>query len=150
MTSTIKAGTIMMQAGTLIPKSVRLEAEPYWHGWGVIKHLDGYTVDRNIRSAGWNFFFLAGQIQATVWGYWGERTVLRAMKRVLRKARPAKFNCLEITEISAKRFLGFPYVHVSAHSRHIQKSLFLQSCAERARLPKLEAEAAARNALLRQ
>jgi hypothetical protein len=54
------------------------------------------------------------------------------MERVLAKAEPSKFNCLEITEISAKQFLGFPYVHVSAHSRHVQKSPFLQELAERA------------------
>jgi hypothetical protein len=54
------------------------------------------------------------------------------MERVLTKAERSKFNCLEITKISAKQFLGFPYVHISAHSRHIQKSLFLQEIAERA------------------
>ncbi len=31
-------------------------------------------------------------------------------------------NCVEITEVSAKSFLGTPYVNVSAHSRHIQES----------------------------
>jgi hypothetical protein len=51
---------------------------------------------------------------------------------VLAKAEPSKLNCFEITEVSAKQFLGFPYVHVSAHSRHIQKSPFLQEFAERA------------------
>ena len=66
-------------------------------------------------------------------GYWEERTVRRAMERVLAKAAPSKFNCLEVTEISAKQFLGFPYVQVSAHSRHIQKSPFLQEAAERAK-----------------
>jgi hypothetical protein len=54
------------------------------------------------------------------------------MERVLVKAAPSKFNCLEITEVSAKQFLGFPYLQVSAHSRHIQKSPFLQAPAERA------------------
>jgi len=54
------------------------------------------------------------------------------MERVLTKAERSKFNCLEITKISANQFLGFPYVHVSAHSRHIQKSPFLQALAGRA------------------
>src|SRR5712664_2212060 len=54
------------------------------------------------------------------------------IERVLAKAEPSKLNCLEITEVSAKQFLGIPYVHVSAHSRHIQKSPFLQKLAERA------------------
>jgi hypothetical protein len=131
MGSVIKAGTIMMREGTLLPQSLRLETELYSHGWKVIMNSDGDAVDLHLRRADWNFFFLAANIQATAWGYWGERTLRRAMKRVLEKAEPSKFNCLEITEVSAKRFLGFPYVHVSAHSRHIQKSPFLQEVAER-------------------
>ena len=132
MSGTIKAGTIMMKAGTIIPQSLRVETELYSQGWEIINSSDPDAVDRDIRRADWNFFFLAASIQATALGYWGEKTVRRAMERVLAKAEPSKFNCLEITGISAKQFLGLPYVHVSAHSRHIQKSPFLQELAERA------------------
>jgi hypothetical protein len=120
-----------MKVGTIIPQSFRLETELYSQGWEIIKNSDADALDQDIRRADWNFFFLAGSIQATALGYWRERTVRRAMERVLAKAERSKFNCLEITKISAKQFLGFPYVHVSAHSRHIQKSPFLQAPAER-------------------
>src|SRR6266568_4865643 len=119
-----------MKVGTIIPQSLRVETELYPEGWEIIKNSD--AVDRDIRRADWNFFFLAASIQATALGYWRERTVRRAMERVLTKAERSKFNCLEITKVSAKQFLGFPYVHVSAHSRHIQKSPFLQALAGRA------------------
>ena len=122
----------MMRVGTIIPQSLRVETEPYSQGWEIIKNSDGNSVDRDVRRADWNFFFLAASIHATAMGYGGERTVRRAVERVLAKATPSKFNCLEITEVSTKRFLGFPYVLVSAHSRHIQKSPFLQEPAERA------------------
>jgi hypothetical protein len=36
--------------------------------------------------------------------------------------RSKKFNCLEITQVVAKRFLWLPFVTVSARSRHIQES----------------------------
>ena len=122
----------MMRAGTTIPQSLQVETEPYSQGWEIIKNSDGNSVDRDLRRADWNFFFLAASIQATAIGYVGARTVRRAMERVLAKEAPSKSNCLEVTEISAKRFLGFAYVQVSAHSRHIQKSPFLQAPAERA------------------
>jgi hypothetical protein len=133
MTDTINAGTIMMQAGTLIPESLRAEAEPYWHGWEMIQEADGDILDRNIRRAGWSFFFMAMNIRAMVWGSVGKKNVRRAVQRVLEKVKLSKFNCLEITEISARRFLGFPYVHLSAHSRHLQRASLLQSLAERSR-----------------
>ena len=121
-----------MKVGTIIPQSLRVETELYSQGWEIIKNSDADALDRDIRRADWNFFFLAASIQATSLGYWRERTVRRAMERVLARAEPSNCNCLEITEVSAKQFLGFPYVHVSAHSRHIQKSPFLQELAERA------------------
>jgi hypothetical protein len=123
-----------MKLGTILPQSLRVETELYSQGWESIKNSDTDALDRDIRRADWNFFFLAGSIQATALGYRRERTVRRAMERVLAKAERSKFNCLEITKISAKQFLGFPYVHVSAHSRHIQKSPFLQALAERGEL----------------
>ncbi|MGB6026441.1 MAG: hypothetical protein WA899_07810 [Candidatus Sulfotelmatobacter sp.] len=122
----------MMKAGTIIPQSLRVETELYSRGWEIIKNAGADAVDRDIRRADWNFFFLAASIHATALGYWGERTVRRAMERVLAKAEPSELNCLEITEVSTRQFLGFLYVHVSAHSRHIQKSSFLQELAERA------------------
>jgi hypothetical protein len=36
-----------------------------------------------------------------------------------------RFNCLEISRVAAKSFLGLPYVTVAAHQRHIQEGLFL-------------------------
>ena len=132
MSGTIKVGTIIMKVGTIIPQSFRDETEPYSHDWEIIKNSDANTVDRDIRRADWDFFFLAANMQATALGCWGKRTIRRAIERVLAKAKPSKLNCLEITQVSAKQFLGFPYVHVSAHSRHIQKSPFLQQLAERA------------------
>ena len=126
MSGTIKAGTIMMRAGTIVPQSLRVETETFSQGWEMIKNSDGNSVDRDVRRADWNFFFLAAKIQATAMGFWGERTVRRAMERVLAEAAPSKFNCLEITGVSAKRFLGLHYVHVSAHSRHIQKGPILR------------------------
>jgi hypothetical protein len=99
----------MMKAGTIIPQSLRVETELYSHGWEMIKNSAADALDRDIRRADWNFFFLAASIQATALGYWRERTVQRAMERVLTKTERLKFNCLEITKISAKQFLGFPY-----------------------------------------
>jgi len=134
----MKQRTIMMQTGTLIPESLCVEAEPCGQTWQIIKNADGDLLERDLRKAGWNFFFLAETVQAMVWGYRGERTVRRALRRVLAKVKLLKFNCLEITGITQKRFLGLPYVHVSAHSRHIQKSSTMQSQVERS-----QAEAAA-------
>src|SRR5262249_6475384 len=83
LSGTIKARAIMIKVGTILPQSLRVETELYSQGWEIIKNADADAVDRDIRRADWNFFFLAASIQATALGYWGERTVRRAMERVL-------------------------------------------------------------------
>ena len=125
MQDTIKTGTILIKEGTLLPGVLRFESEPCAPGWRLVKDVDGYGLDRKIHEAGWTFFFLAGEIKAIAFGSDGQNTVRRAVKRILANLKSEKFNSLEITRVASKRFLGVPYASVSAHSRHIQESMFL-------------------------
>ena len=124
MTDKIKMGAILIEGGALLPDSLRFESEPYSKAWRLVKNLDGYGLDRKIRQAGWTFFYMA-QIKASAFGFDREKAVRRAVNRVLANLRSEKFNSLEINQVAAKRFLGLPYVTVSAHPRHIQETMFL-------------------------
>lgn len=125
MAETIKTGTILIKDGTFLPDALQFESEPCATGWRLVKNLDGYGLGRKIHEAGWTFFCLAGEIKATVFGFDGQKTVRRAVKRILANLKSEKFNGLEITQVEAKRFLGLPYASVCAHSRHIQENAFL-------------------------
>src|SRR5229473_815411 len=134
MPDSIKTGTILIKDGTLLPEVLRFESEPCAPGWRLVKNLDGYGLGRKIHEAGWTFFWMAGEIGATVFGFDGQKTVRRAVKRILSNLKSGKFNSLEITRVASKRFLGLPYASVSAHSRHIQESLFLLGAKDRQEL----------------
>lgn len=125
MTDAIKVGTILIADGTLLPESLRFESEPYSDGWRAVNNLDGYGLDRKIREAGWTFFYMAGEIRTSVFGFDREKALCKAVNRLLANLKAEKFNSLEITRVAAKRFLGLPYVTVSAHERHIQESMVL-------------------------
>ena len=125
MADKIKTGTILIEEGALLPESLRFESEPYSNGWRSVKNLDCYGLDRKIREAGWTFFYMAGEIKASAFGFDGEKALCRAVSRLLANLKAEKFNSLEITQVAAKRFLGLPYVTVSAHRRHIQESMVL-------------------------
>jgi hypothetical protein len=122
MTDAIKTGTILIEAGASIPQSLRLEGKAYSSGWKSVSNLGLNELDAAINKAGWTFFFMAGEIKITAFGFDKERAVRRAVKRVITNVESHKCNCVEITDVSAKSFLGMPYVNVSAHSRHIQES----------------------------
>ena len=93
----------MMRAGTIVPQSLHVETEPYSQGWEIIKNSDGNSRDRDVSRADWNFFFLGSNIQATAVGYWGERTVRRAMERVLAKAASSKLGLPVIADVVRTR-----------------------------------------------
>jgi len=133
MSNTLRVGALFMQTGTLIPGSLGLETQACSPGWKWIINLDGDSLDRKVRNTGWSFFFLAAKIQVMVWGHCTDKIVSKAIRRVLARARLAQCNCLEVTELSARRFCGIPYVHLSAHSRHIQEGAVLPGIAERKR-----------------
>ena len=121
----INTDSILIKEGTPLPEGMQLESEPYSTGWRLAKNFGGGELDRNIRDAGWNLFYMAGEIKVSVFGLDGENTRRKAIEQMLGKLKLDKFNCLEITQVAAKRFLGVPYLSVAAHWRHIQESLVL-------------------------
>lgn len=125
MPDVTEAGRIFIRDGTLLPKTLQIESEPYIPGWRSVKNLDGYGLGRKIHDVGWTFFCLAYETKATVFGIDEEKMVRRAIERILANRELEKFNSLEIMRVASlasKRFLGIRHVTVSARSRHIQES----------------------------
>ena len=122
MSDAIQAGTILIEQGTPMPESLLLEGEPCSSRWNSVSKLDRKELDTKINKAGWTFFFMAGEIKISAFGLDQEKAVRRAVKGVITNVETHKYNCLEITEVTPKSFLGVPYVSVCAHARHIQKS----------------------------
>jgi len=115
----MKTGTILIEIGTLLPRSLVLSSEPYSKNWTTVTNLRS-DFERNITQAGWTFFFLAGEIHATVFGFNAEVAVHTAVERLIRNAKALNCNCLQIGQVTMKSFFGVPFVNVSAHSRHVQ------------------------------
>jgi hypothetical protein len=139
MTPTIQVGTILIADRPRIVQFLSLESELYSGKWSVVQGLDSIALDRKVHAAGWNFFFMAAEVKVTFFGSLGTTRLRNAVRRILAKVGPRSFNCLEVTGIVAKRFLGMRYATVSAHSRHIQPSCCLDG-AEIRRASQLEAE----------
>ncbi len=125
MSSINRTRTIFIREGTPLPTTLAIESEAFLPGWRVVKNLDRQALTREVEGAHWNFFYLAGEMKATVFGREGRGALRRAVKCVLAKQEGQKFNSLEITKIVSKRFLGIPFMSVTAHSRHIQQGVGL-------------------------
>ena len=119
------APTIFIRENTRLPASVTLESETFLPGWRSVKNLDGRELGRKIENAMWNYFYLAGPLKATVLGRESLATLRKAVRRVLTMKQSENYNSLQVSKIISKRFLGVPYLTISAHSRHIQEGVYL-------------------------
>jgi hypothetical protein len=127
MSANSMSGTILIREHTLLPLDLAVATEAAFPGWRIVRNLDGYAFGREIQKANWNLFYLAGAVRTIAFGRARQQTVQQAVKRILAKGKGQGFNCLEITEVIAKRFLGIPFLCLTTNSRHIQESPYLVS-----------------------
>ena len=111
-----------MQEGTFPPNSQPLQRESDSSGWAAVEGSRS-VFEKEVRAAGWTFFFMAGEIQATVFGFDRQKTLRAALQRLIANVKSQNCNSIEITQVTGKSFLKLPYVRVSAHPRHLQKGL---------------------------
>jgi hypothetical protein len=120
MPDTNESGIILIREGALLPPNLTIESEEFLPGWQVVKNLDGYTLNRKIKEANWNFVRLTGEHKARVVGYAYPGALRSAVTRILGQLRGRKFNSLEVTVVALRRFVGLAFLSISASRRHIQ------------------------------
>jgi hypothetical protein len=122
MTDTITAGSILVEEGAHLPHTFLFQSEPQSNGWAAVKD-SRFAFEKTIRETGWTFFFMAGEISATVFGFDRQKALGTALKRLITDVKSQHCNSIEITRVMDKSFLKMPYVSVSAHPRHLQRGM---------------------------
>ncbi len=122
MTDTISLGRIWVQEGNHLPKSFLLRSESDSNGWATVGD-DRPAFEKTVQEAGWTFFFMAGEIKTTVFGFDRQKALHTALRRHIVDVKAQHCNSIEITQVTSKSFLNVPYVRVMAHPRHLQMGL---------------------------
>ena len=126
MTDTIRVGAMLIEDGIPTPESLVVETKPYSPGWSSITNSSSAQLGREIESAGWTFFYMAGEIRTRGFGFNDQSRTDRAVAHVMEAVKLQNCNCLEITEIRRRSFLGLSYTSLIAHARYIQRSRVFQ------------------------
>ena len=116
----IGIGTILIEQGTPMPHSMNVGTEPYDLGWSAITNLTRSELARQLKGVGWTFFYMAGEVKTTGFGFDERSRIRRAIAQTIKAVQREAFNCLEITHITQNSFLGVPRIKIRAHGRHIQ------------------------------
>jgi len=122
MTDTITEGSILIEEGIRLPESLRDQSESNSNGWAALTGTRS-TFEKAIQEAGWTFFFMAGELKTTVFGFDRQKALGVALKRLIVDVKSQHCNGIEITQIINQSFCRLPYVSVSAHPRHLQKGM---------------------------
>ena len=119
---TVAAGDILLERGTYLPNSLTTAGDSSLPGWSAVQG-GRPAFEKEVKLAGWNLFFMAGEIKASVFGFDRQRTAQTALKRLSTLVKSQNCNCIEVTDVTEKSFLKLPYVRVRAHARHLQPGL---------------------------
>ncbi len=123
--TSIQKGSILIADGTRIPTSFHTKTGTSVPGWQLVQNLDRRGLRQTIRQAGGKLFDLDTAQETLVFGFNHRKALHKAINHLVANIRAQSFNCLEIQQVEARRFLGIPYLFVSAHSWHIQENLAL-------------------------
>lgn len=121
MENEIKIGSLIVQNDIPLPKRMVLQSTEYCKGWRQIKGASASTLDRALRAAGWNRFYIAGAMRTLELGNGGDACVRRGISRLAARAKASNFNCLQVNGIDRKSSFGVPFVSFSANACHIQE-----------------------------
>ena len=120
----ITSGVRLIERDALRPRCFEVEAGSHSNGWIFIKQtLTPQQLEKELSATGWTFFFMAGPIRLTAFGFNREKTVYAALNRCIKAVKQQRCNCLQIESVEMHSFLGIPYVSVSVRPRHIQKGV---------------------------
>lgn len=122
MTDRIRVGTMLVADDTHMPPTLVVATEDYSAGWSSITRSTSTELGKEIENAGWTFFYMAGEIHKRGFGFNDQSRTDRALAQAINTVSRENCNCLEITQIRQRSFLGLRYTSLIAHARHIQKS----------------------------
>jgi hypothetical protein len=122
MTDRVRIGTMLVADNTEMPATLVVGTQHYSAGWSSITGSTSAQLGREIEHAGWTFFYMAGEICKTGFGFNDQSRAARAVEHVIKAVRRENCNCLEITQMRRRSFLGLSYTSLIAHARHIQRS----------------------------
>jgi hypothetical protein len=124
----IGAGSILVEQNTFLPGPLGLESGTTESGWARITgNPNRQQLEAKLATAGWAFFYMAGKIKTSAFGFERASMIQAALKRLIAIVKLQNCNCLEIDAIRTRSFLGLPYISLSAHSRHIQDGMLFGS-----------------------
>ena len=120
----ITPGVLLIERDAPRPRCFEIADDSDPHAWTPIKPtLTPQQLEKELSATGWTFFFMAGPVRATAFGFSRGKTVCAALNRCIQAVRRQRCNCLQIESVEVHSCLGILHVSLSVRPRHIQKGV---------------------------
>ena len=109
---------VFIRKGAKLPEQLRIQGNAIDGNW-VALESDAGTLDRQIRAAGWHFFWLTEQVEVWAVATNRENAINAALRKALKKIGALR-NAAEVVGVHYHSLLGTHYCRVRLAARHIQ------------------------------
>ena len=117
----ITTGTLLIENGTPIPQFFQIGTERYPNTWmPVTTNRNVHEFEKELATAGWTFFYMAGEIRTIAFGFNKQKMIDEALRRLMTNVKLQKCNCLEIDKVATHSFPGITHAAYPL-ARHIQE-----------------------------
>ena len=124
MPSGIRDGTLIIAEGLALPSACDVKTLAFCAGWRAVINMQADGVDKRFSQMGWTCFQKASRGSVNMIGFRNAGTLIKAFQKIVRDSGQVNFNCMEITQVVQKNFMGISYVHLAASARNIKQRLW--------------------------
>ena len=93
----IMSGVLLIEPDAPHPRCFEVEADSHPNAWVLIKQtLTPAQFEEELSATGWTFFFMAGPIRVSAFGFNRDHTIYAALKRGIKAVKEQRCNSLQI------------------------------------------------------
>jgi hypothetical protein len=118
--------TMLVRGPIELPDSLKLVTEEFREGWNFVVSGDAPWLDKEIRTRGWHFIWIAeGMLRSGV-GKTSQEALAGALKMALRRVSE-RFNAAEVEYIELTKYPWFVLARVRVYPYQIQQNAALSA-----------------------
>jgi hypothetical protein len=131
MAANLQVGSKLVELGIALPQVLEENSTKFLDNWRVMMSISRETLFNQVAASGWNIFFIADRLNTVSIGINRDHALQRGVRQLAARVRSESYNCLEVTEIKTRHFMGIPYLYIAADMLHIQQGFMLDALSSR-------------------
>ena len=121
-------GTLLVAPNAPQLPACRLQRDGLASGWErTANPAERGRFETQLGAEGWKVHFIAGAVAVKGFGFSRPKMLAAALGRLIDAVKLQGCNCAEVDEVQMRSIFGIPYVSISGHPRHIQKSMLFRT-----------------------